>query len=142
MDDTDGLYTQMIFRNIPNEHTQFSHWHPFAFIISINALDDIQHEEKTPVKDYKREIINKMKIVEISSVSFMHSHEIVFTEKIPIDKYVLAVTLYDNVLKRGAYNEKQLKKLNKAISLIKKLNLKIILQHGVGINKLIDGIES
>jgi hypothetical protein len=79
-------------------------------------------------------------------IKFMHSHEILFNQKIPLDKYCIAIIMYkykDNT------NTKYIKELNKISELAKEKNIplkiidiSLIIEKKKIFNELINIIES
>ena len=72
-----------------------------------------------------------------TSVSFMHSNEILFNKRIPLKKYCKYI-LYSGSWKKGIYSEIIPKNL---LLLASKLNIPIKYYNSLGLNNLIDFIE-
>lgn len=116
MDDKlDGLFTQLIFSGISYPKRQIPYWSRYALVISLDILkhkrykaflgisggEDIPYIEfnrKNPdLTEYKHEIADYVKKnhKHLQDLTFMHSNEVVFYEKIPI-KYVIGIVMSIN----------------------------------------------
>jgi hypothetical protein len=127
------IFTQLLYRNLPDENIQYPHWfqccivldkkilkdYPFyatsigafkknfsdAFSKDIEKSKDIFVKSKGNLKKYpnftplKEHILKRMSR-KSDTISFIHSHEILFNKKIPLKKYCKLI------LYRG-YNEEQ-----------------------------------
>ena len=112
------IFTQLIYRDIPEQHDQRPHWWSCAIVLDKKILKDYpfyatyvglfkdnfdngktNNEEtiiygegnlsRMPNLTKLKNIINKKMEMEslMAGLDFMHSHEILFNKKIPLDKY-------------------------------------------------------
>ena len=168
---TKMIFTHLFYKNIPHQKTQTPFWGSVGIILSKDILKDIKfrgyismgsgsHEwfsdknaiikgngklKRMPVlKKYVNCINNgvKERYQFLHLHAFIHSHEILFYNKISIKKYCKALILY----------EKDQKFVKKAKKLAEKYNINIIYrkyppikkgysQISTGINYLIDEID-
>jgi hypothetical protein len=122
------IFTQLVYRNIPNEKIQRPHWGNYVIVLDEKILKDypfysckiggfydkfnnafLSEDGKVFVKskgNLKRmpnltklkNIINDILIYWVTSVAFMHSHEILFNKNIPLKKYCLCI-IYSGEIK-------------------------------------------
>ena len=115
------IFTQLIYRNIPNEKIQRPHWGNYVIVLDKKILKDypfysceiggfydkfnnafLSEDDKIFVKskgNLKRmpnltklkNIINNYLIYWVNSFAFMHSHEILFNKNIPLKKYCVCI---------------------------------------------------
>lgn len=167
------IFTQLIYYDIPNQEKQIPHWFICAIVLNKSILKDYPFYS-TPVgafsskfengKDNEEIIIygdgdlNKMpnlsklkskinKNMEnnlLGNLQFMHSHEILFNKKIPLDKYCVKIMI------RGTKVEyKDDKTIGKIIDLAREKNIplkfrdyKLTGKNEKPINNFINSIES
>ena len=155
------IFTQLIYPDIPNETKQNPHWLQCCIVLKKELLKDYSFFV-TPVGGFdadEKQIIlqsdgNLSKIpsivklkkyinktLETSSTDFMHSHEILFDKKIPLDKYCKCIIMYDYNLT----DKKEKAKHLEIIELASKLNIPVITRkismRNKGINKFIEAIN-
>ena len=115
--DIKQIFTQFIFKNIPNQNIMISHWGSIVFVLdkkimkelpfyAIEGQGDFSNSFKNGMKrkdliakgNGKMKIIPKLKKLKeeinkhcknmyLGNVSFMHSHEILFGNDISLRKY-------------------------------------------------------
>lgn len=178
------IFTQLIYRDIPEQHDQRPHWWSCAIVLDKKILKDYpfyatylglfkdnfdngktNNNEETiiygegnlsrmPNLTKLKNIINKKMEMEslMAGLDFMHSHEILFNKKIPLDKYCIKIMML--VKKTHHYKDKNRDNNNKAIideiiELAKKNNIplkfrdyKLRGKNEKPINNLIDSIET
>ena len=178
------IFTQLIYRDIPEQHDQRPHWWSCAIVLDKKILKDYpfyatylglfkdnfdngktNNNEETiiygegnlsrmPNLTKLKNIINKKMEMEslMAGLDFMHSHEILFNKKIPLDKYCIKIMML--VKKTHHYKDKDRDNSNKAIideiiELAKKNNIplkfrdyKLRGKNEKPINNLIDSIET
>ena len=95
----------------------------------------------TKLKNEISKRINNFK--SISNVNFMHSHEILFNQKIPLDKYCKCIVIMETYLKPKEKLKlvEQIEKLNTFHIPIKFYTTDRDSMRGIGINNFIDVIE-
>ena len=166
------IFTQLIYRDIPNEKEQRPHWGMCAIVLDKKILKDYpfyatyvggfkdnfdngktNNEEtiiygegnlsRMPNLTKLKNIINKrVKTNALDSAGFMHSNEILFNKKILLDKYCKCIIIYGTYLKE---KEKQ-----NIIELANNTNIPIKFYDikrenkfkGFGLNNFIDIIEN
>ena len=166
------IFTQLIYRDIPEQHDQRPHWWNCAIVLDKKILKDYpfyatyvggfkdnfdngktNNEEtiiygegnlsRMPNLTKLKNIINKrVKNNALDSVGFMHSNEILFNKKILLDKYCKCIIIYGTYLKE---KEKQ-----NIIELANNTNIPIKFYDikrenkfkGFGLNNFIDIVES
>ena len=159
------IFTQLIYPDIPNEIEQNPHWGQCCIVLKKELLKDypffvtpvggFDAEEKqiilqsdgnlskmprlTTLKNYiKKYLVNKYQFMK--SITFMHSHEILFDKRIPLDKYGMMILINETYL-YDKEKDKFNKLVNKTTVPIK--YYKIIKKHKpYGINNFIDTIQS
>ena len=159
------IFTQLVYKDIPNQKEQIQHWFSCAIILDKNILKDYPfyatdiggfkdkfengmnenaiiygdgNLTKMPnLTKLKNKINKKMEHNFLGNVEFMHTHEILFNRKIPLDKYCIKILIIGN------HNNKIMEKI---INLGKEK--KIIIQFrdyidkNKPINSFINSIES
>ena len=166
------IFTQLIYRDIPNEKEQNPHWWSCAIVLDKKILKDYpfyatyvglfkdnfdngktNNEEtiiygegnlsRMPNLTKLKNIINKrVKTNALDSVGFMHSNEILFNKKILLDKYCKCIIIYGTYLKE---KEKQniIELANNANIPLKFYDIKRENKFkGFGLNNFIDIVES
>ena len=170
---TKQIFTQLIYKDIHNEKYQKPHWYSAAIVLDKKILKDYpfyathiggfkdkfengKDNENTIIygegnlsrmpnlTKLKNEIskrINNFK--SISNVNFMHSHEILFNQKIPLDKYCKCIVIMETYLKPKEKLKlvEQIEKLNTFHIPIKFYTTDRDSMRGIGINNFIDVIE-
>ena len=166
------IFTQLVYKDIPNQKEQIQHWFSCAIILDKNILKDYPFYA-TDIGGFKDKFENGMnenaiiygdgnltKMPNLTKlknaiskrlnnfkghgiINFMHSHEILFNKKIPLDKYCKCIVIMGTYLKP---KEKQ-----KLVEQIEKINIfQIPIKFyttdrdkmlGLGLNKFIDVIE-
>ena len=146
------IFTQLVYYDIPNQSNQNVHWGMCAIILDKSILKDYpfystfvggfsdkfengKHSDnviiysdgnlsRMPSLIKLKNIINKkMKNNDFCNVEFMHSHEILFNQKIPLDKYCVKIMLQG---KKEEYKKNKEKEIDKIIELAKARNIPII----------------
>lgn len=170
---TKQIFTQLIYKDIPNEKNQNPHWYGAAIVLDKQLLKDYPFyathiggftDKFENGKDNENTLVygegnlsrmpNLTKLKNAISkrlnnfkghgiINFMHSHEILFNKKIPLDKYCKCIVIMGTYLKP---KEKQ-----KLVEQIEKINIfQIPIKFyttdrdkmlGLGLNKFIDVIE-
>jgi hypothetical protein len=158
---TKQIFTQLIYKDIPNEKNQKPHWYGAAIVLDKQLLKDYpfyathiggftdkfengKTSEKTLVYGEgnlsRMPNLTKLKnaISKRMSFDFMHSHEILFNQKIPLDTYCKCIIVFGASL--------SLKDRQNMIELANKINipLKIYVdkkRQYNGLNNFIDMIE-
>ena len=123
MTDTDQVFTQLVYEDIPYEQKQLPHWYDACFVLSSELLKDKpfyatetggfhqsfsegMHARNTIAKGYGklsrlprlkslRELIDTAFVRKpyLKSATFIHSHEVMFGSDISIKKYCVALVL-------------------------------------------------
>jgi len=166
------IFTQLVYKDIPNQSNQIVHWGTCAIVLDKQLLKDYPfyashvggfsdkfengktNEEtiiygdgnltKMPNLTKLKNVINKNLINNnLGGVEFMHSHEILFNKKIPLDKYCILIMMKS---KKKYYEHKLIDKLiklskEKQIS-IKFRDYKLRGKNEKPIDNFIDSIES
>jgi len=155
------IFTQLIYPDIPNETKQNPHWLQCCIVLKKELLKDYSFFV-TPVGGFdakEKQIIlqsdgnlSKMpsivklkkyinKTLETSPTDFMHSHEILFDKKIPLDKYCKCIIMYDYNLT----DKKEKAQKLEIIELANKLNIPVITRkismRNKGINNFIEVVN-
>lgn len=167
------IFTQLVYYNIPNQEKQIPHWFSCAIVLDKSILKDYPFYS-TPVGSFSNKFengkenedmiiygdgdLNKMpnltklkskinKNMEnnlLGNLQFMHTHEILFNKKIPLDKYCIKIMISGT---NADYKDN--KEIEKIIDLAKEKNIplkfrdyKISGKNEKPINKFIDSIES
>jgi len=166
------IFTQLVYKDIPNQSNQIVHWGTCVIILDKQLLKDYPfyatriggfsdkfengktNEEtiiygdgnltKMPILTKLKNIINKKLInMKNGAVTFMHSHEILFNQKIPLDKYCITIIMRWNKTYYGS------KLVDKLIKLSKEKNISINFRdeklrgkNEKPIDNFIDSIES
>lgn len=166
------IFTQLVYKNIPNQANQIPHWWNCAIVLDkqllkeypfyatriggfSNTFENGKTNEDTiiygngnlttmPKLTKLKNVINKYLINNrIGNSGFMHSHEILFNQTIPLDKYCIKLML---IGKKHHYDSKMIDKL---IDLAKAKNIplkfrdyKLRGNNEKPINNFIDSIES
>ena len=166
------IFTQLVYKDIPNQSNQIVHWGTCAIVLDKKILKDLPfyatriggfsdkfengktNEEtiiygdgnltKMPNLTKLKNVINKNLINNnLGGVEFMHSHEILFNQKIPLDKYCILIMMKS----KKTYYESKL--IDKLIKLSKEKNISIKFRdyklrgkNEKPIDNFIDSIES
>jgi len=166
------IFTQLVYKDIPNQSNQIVHWGTCAIVLDKQLLKDYPfyatrvggfsdkfengktNEEtiiygdgkltKMPNLTKLKNVINKNLINNnLGGVEFMHSHEILFNQKIPLDKYCILIMMKS----KKTYYESKL--IDKLIKLSKEKNISIKFRdyklrgkNEKPIDNFIDSIES
>lgn len=166
------IFTQLVYKDIPNQSNQIVHWGTCVIILDKQLLKDYPfyatriggfsdkfengktNEEtiiygdgnltKMPNLTKLKNVINKNLINNnLGGVEFMHSHEILFNQKIPLDKYCILIMMQS----KKTYYESKL--IDKLIKLSKEKNISIKFRdyklrgkNEKPIDNFIDSIES
>lgn len=166
------IFTQLIYKDIPNQANQTVHWGACAIVLDKQLLkeypfyatriggfsntfengktneDTIIYGEgnltKMPKLTKLKNVINKNLINNrVGSVTFMHSHEILFNQKIPLDKYCIKLMLLG---KKHHYDAKMIDKLIELAKIknipLKFRDFKLKGNNEKPIDNFIDSIES
>jgi hypothetical protein len=170
---TKQIFTQLIYKDIPNEKYQNPHWYSAAIVLDKKILKDYpfyathiggfkdkfengKTNEKTIIygdgnlsrmpnltklKNAISKRLNNFKNLGI--LNFMHSHEILFNQKIPLDKYCKCIVIMGTYLKPKEKQKlvEQIEKINTFHIPIKFYTTDRTTLAGLGINKFIDVIE-
>ena len=167
------IFTQLIYYDIPNQEKQIPHWFSCAIVLNKSILKDYPFYSTTigsfsnkfengkesknviiygdgdlnkmpNLSKLKSKINKNMKNSFLGIVQFMHSHEILFNKKIPLDKYCIKI-----MIRGKKENYKGDKEIEKIIDLAKEKNIplkfrdyKINGKNEKTINNFIDSIES
>ena len=166
------IFTQLVYKDIPNQSNQIVHWGTCAIVLDKKILKDLPfyatriggfsdkfengktNEEiiiygdgnltKMPILTKLKNVINKrMKRDNLYGDEFIHSHEILFNQKIPLDKYCIKIMLI------GKKNQFDSKIIDKILNLAKEQNISIKFRdyklrgkNEKPIDNFIDSIES
>jgi hypothetical protein len=166
------IFTQLVYKDIPNQANQIVHWGTCAIVLDKQLLKDYPfyashvggfsdkfengktNEDtiiygdgnltKMPNLTKLKNVINKNLINNnLGGVEFMHSHEILFNQKIPLDKYCILIMMKS----KKTYYESKL--IDKLIKLSKEKNISIKFRdyklrgkNEKPIDNFIDSIES
>jgi len=166
------IFTQLVYKDIPNQSNQIVHWGTCAIVLDKQILKDCSfyashvggfsdkfengktNEDtiiygdgnltKMPNLTKLKNVINKNLINNnLGGVEFMHSHEILFNQKIPLDKYCILIMMKS----KKTYYESKL--IDKLIKLSKEKNISIKFRdyklrgkNEKPIDNFIDSIES
>ena len=166
------IFTQLVYKDIPNQADVIPHWWDCAIVLDKKILKDLPfyatriggfsdkfengktNEEtiiygdgnlnKMPNLTKLKNVINKiMKRDNLYGDEFIHSHEILFNQKIPLDKYCITIIMRWN---KTFYDPKLIDKL---IKLSKEKNISIKFRdyklrgkNEKPIDNFIDSIES
>ena len=166
------IFTQLVYKDIPNQENQHIHWWTCAIVLDKQLLKDYPfyatriggfsdkfengktNEEtiiygdgnltKMPNLTKLKNVINKrMKRDNLYGDEFIHSHEILFNQKIPLDKYYIKIMLI------GKKNQFDSKIIDKILNLAKEKNISIKFRdyklrgkNEKPIDNFIDSIES
>ena len=166
------IFTQLVYKDIPNQSNQTVHWGTCAIVLDKQLLKDYPfyatriggfsdkfengktNEDtiiygdgnltKMPNLTKLKNSINKNLINNsVGGVTFMHSHEILFNQNIPLNKYCNVIMMKR---KKKEYEPKLIEKL---LKLSKETNIplkfrdyKLIGKNEKPIDNFIDSIES
>ena len=166
------IFTQLVYKDIPNQADVIPHWWDCAIVLDKKILKDLPfyatriggfsdkfengktNEEtiiygdgnltRMPILTKLKNVINKiMKRDNLYGDEFIHSHEILFNQKIPLDKYCITIIMRWN---KTFYDPKLIDKL---IKLSKEKNISIKFRddklrgkNEKPIDNFIDSIES
>jgi len=171
------IFTQLVYYDIPNQKEQIQHWFSCAIILDKKILKDYPfyatdiggfrdnfnnglNNEKSIIygegnlsrmpnlTKLKNKINNKMEEMWFGNVEFIHSHEILFNQKIPLDKYCIKILISESIFTndKGKYNNKQKETI---INLGKEKNITIqfredyrYIKNYKSLNSFINSIES
>ena len=157
------IFTQLLYRNLPNENIQIPHWSKCCLVLDKKILKDypfyatviggfynkfsdafVKNETlvkskgnltKMPnLKKLKEHIITIMK--NNQNISFIHSHEILFSKRISLKKYCKLILYCDNIIPENIILLAS--QLNIPIKQYGYINKKFV---GNGLNNFIDIIE-
>lgn len=121
------IFTQLLYRNLPNENIQIPHWSKCCLVLDKKILKDypfyatviggfynkfsdafVKNETNTFVKSKgnltKMPNLKKLKEHIVMSmknnqnISFIHSHEILFGKRISLKKYCKLIVYGDNII--------------------------------------------
>ena len=163
---TKQIFTQLIYKDIPNEKNQKPHWYSSAIILDKKILKDYPFYA-TSIGGFTNKFENgktnaetiiygegnlsrmpnltklKNAISKRMRIDFMHSHEILFNQKIPLDTYCKCIIIMGTYFK-----PKEKQKLLEKIEKINTFNIPIKFyttdresMRGLGLNNFIDVIE-
>jgi hypothetical protein len=167
------IFTQLVYKDIPNQKEQIQHWFSCAIILDKKILKDYPfystgvgsfrdkfdngiHNENSIIHGegnltrmpnltkLKNKINKKMENNFLGNVEFMHTHEILFNHKIPLDTYCIKILIIGNHFT----NAKDKKIMEKIIDLGKEKNIMIQfrdyknMDKNEPINSFINSIES
>lgn len=119
------IFTQLVYKDIPNQKEQIQHWFSCAIILDKNILKDYpfystgvggfhdkfengMHNEESIIRSegnltrmpnltkLKNKINKKMEHNFLDNVEFMHTHEILFNRKIPLNTYCIKILIIGN----------------------------------------------
>lgn len=123
--DIKQIFTQFIFKNIPNQNIMISHWGSIVFVLDKKIMKELpfytiegqgsfsnsfkngmkrkdliakgngKMKIMPKLKKLKEEINKICKIMYLGNVSFMHSHEILFGNDISLRKYCKCIIADD-----------------------------------------------
>ena len=166
------IFTQLVYKDIPNQADVIPHWWDCAIVLDKKILKDLPfyatriggfsdkfengktNEEtiiygdgnltRMPILTKLKNVINKiMKRDNLYGDEFIHSHEILFNQKIPLDKYYIKIMLI------GKKNQFDSKIIDKILNLAKEKNISIKFRdyklrgkNEKPIDNFIDSIES
>ena len=170
---TKQIFTQLIYKDIPNEKNQNPHWYGSAIVLDKQLLKDYpfyathvggftdkfengktsentlvygegnlsRMPNLTKLKNAISKRLNNFKSQ--GSVNFMHSHEILFNQKIPLDKYCKCIVIIGTYLKPKEKQKlvEQIEKINNFHIPIKFYTTDRYSMKELGINNFIDVIE-
>jgi hypothetical protein len=152
--DTDFIFTQLLYKNLPHEDIHVPHWFDTCFVFDKEILKDLpfiatniggfdnpnrqiilsknggyKHvPNMKPLKDYINEKMENNK-------DFLHSHELLFNTNISLKKYCIGIYIYQKSLTSNPITPKMMK-------LSKKLEIPIKVHHNRrGINEFIEMIK-
>ena len=155
------IFSQLVYKDIPYENNQIPFWFDAGIVLKNEILKDFPFYATSvgnfqlrfknglnksnsiifgngkllryPNLKKLKEIINNHQIPNLpdNSLTFMHSHEILFGRKIPLKKYCKCIVIYKN-----NNSEKKIQKL------CDKLNIPLKIIDKSGINNLINVINS
>ena len=173
---TKQIFTQLVYYDIEGQEGQRPHWYSCAIVLDKKILKDFPfyandigrfqdkfengktakgtiiygdgNLTKMPNLTKLKNIINRnLKGSLDGSLDFMHSHEILFNKKIPLDKYCLKIMIYftKDEFKKMELSDKYTKKI---IELAKQHNIPVKFRDYKNgktdkvINNFIDSIEN
>ena len=168
------IFTQLVYKDIPNDKHQKPHWYSSAFVLDKKILKDYpfyathiggfndkfengKTNEKTFVygEGHLSRMLNLTKLknaiskrlnnfTRLDITNFMHSHEILFNQKIPLDKYCKCIVIMETYLKPKEKQKlvEQIEKINTFHIPIKFYTTDRESMRGIGINNFIDVIET
>jgi len=168
------IFTQLVYKDIPNQSNQIVHWGTCAIVLDKQLLKDYPfyatriggfsdkfengktNEEtiiygdgnltKMPILTKLKNVINKRLEANTNyfkSLKFMYSHEILFNQKIPLDKYCITIIMRWNKTYYGSKLVDKLIKLSKEQNIsIKFRDDKLRGKNEKPIDNFIDSIES
>ena len=171
------IFTQLVYYDIPNQKEQIQHWFSCAIILDKKILKDYPFyatdiggfrdnfnnglsNEKSIIygegnlsrmpnlTKLKNKINNKMEEMWFGNAEFIHSHEILFNQKIPLDKYCIKILIIESIFTNDKGKDKE-KKMEKIINLGKEKNITIqfredyrYIKNYKSLNNFINSIES
>jgi hypothetical protein len=172
------IFTQLIYKDIPNQKNQIAHWFAAAIILDKKILKDYPfyatgvggfsdkfengmksdnviiygdgNLSKMPNLTKLKNKINKwMERIkdddETRSTIFMHTNEILFNQKIPLDKYCIKIIMYSFI---GNKDTKYNKIIEHIIKLAKEKNIPLtfrdpkLIDQNKPLNSFINSIET
>ena len=149
------IFTQLTYKDIPNEKIKKPYWMSCAIILDKKILKDypfyatviggfdIKFEDGKTSEDTilygegnltRMPNLSKLKTKINHGFDFMHSHEILFNKKIPLDIYCKCIVLGPYITSK---DQKSITELAATLDIPVKKNSEFL-----GINKFIDIIES
>jgi hypothetical protein len=170
------IFTQLIYKNIPNQAHQITHWWNCAIILDKSILKDYPFYSTTvggfsnkfengmksdsaiihgdgnlnrmpnliKLKNYINKAMNETDTIYYNTDKFMYSHEILFNQKIPLDKYCIKIITYTKNNKFEKFDTIK----NKLVELAKEKKIPIVFRenytpskHKEPFNDLINIIE-
>ena len=170
---TKQIFTQLIYKDIPNEKIQKPHWFSSVIVLDKKILKDYPFYA-THIGGFKDKFENgkdnentlvygegnlsrmpnlaKLKTAiskrltnfkSFGSINFIHSHEILFNQKIPLDTYCKCIVIIGTYLKPKEKQKlvEQIEKINNFHIPIKFYTTDRYSMKELGINNFIDVIE-
>ena len=169
------IFTQLVYKDIPNQKEQIQHWFSCAIILDKTILKDYPfystgvgafrdnfnngiHNENSIIRGegnltrmpnltkLKNKINKKMENNFLGNVEFMHTHEILFNRKIPLDTYCIKILIIKSQNHFTSVKDKKI--IDKIIDLGKEKNITIQfrdykhIDKNEPINSFINSIES
>ena len=163
------IFTQLVYKDIPNQKEQIQHWFSCAIILDKTILKDYPfyatniggfrdkfengiNDEKSIIHGngnlsvmpnltkLKNKINKQMKENKfLGSVEYMHTHEILFNNKIPLDKYCIKIII--KICKHSKIIDKIIKLGKEANITIQIIDYKTI-DKNEPLNSFINSIEN